>query len=133
MPTVLETLAPPEGAVFVFREVLDMPYGDVAAAMGRSAATVRQIALRARVHVKARRSRVRVRRSEQQAVVDRFLIALRTGQLRELMGVMAPDVVLNADGGGIVAAIRVPIHGAGPVAMLLAHTNQVAAFEAAIA
>ncbi|WP_438305710.1 RNA polymerase sigma-70 factor [Streptomyces sp. HUAS TT11] len=131
MLTVLETLAPTERAVFVLREVFDMPYGEIAEAIGKSAETVRQIARRAREHVAARQPRVQVSRSEQQAVVDRFLIALRTGRLQELMEVMAPDVVLIADGGGIVAAVRVPIHGAGPVAKLLARANQVVAFETA--
>ncbi|MEU1416840.1 RNA polymerase sigma-70 factor [Streptomyces sp. NPDC005731] len=131
MLTVLETLAPTERAVFVLREVFDMPYGEIAEAIGKSAATVRQIARRAREHVAARQPRVQVSRSEQQVVVDRFLIALRTGRLQELMEVMAPDVVLIADGGGIVAAVRVPIHGAGPVAKLLARANQVVAFETA--
>ena len=130
MLTVLETLGPTERAVFVLREVFDMPYGEIAEAIGKSAATVRQIARRAREHVAARRPRVRVSRSEQQAVVERFLAALRTGQLQELMEVMAPDVVLIADGGGLVAAARAPIHGAEPVAKLLARADRVAgAFE----
>jgi RNA polymerase sigma-70 factor (ECF subfamily) len=63
-------------------------------------------------------------------VVDRFLVALRTGQLQELMEIMAPDVVLVADGGGLVAAARAPIHGAERVVKLLARANRVlAAFE----
>jgi RNA polymerase sigma-70 factor (ECF subfamily) len=102
-----------------------MPYGEIAEAIGKSAATVRQIARRAREHVAARRPRVQVSRSEQQAVVERFLAALRTGQLQELMEVMAPDVVLIADGGGVVAAVLAPIHGAELVAKLLARANQV--------
>jgi RNA polymerase sigma-70 factor (ECF subfamily) len=73
MLTVLETLEPTERAVFVLREVFDMPYAEIAAAIGKSAATVRQIALRAREHVAARRPRVQVSRSEQQPVVERFL------------------------------------------------------------
>jgi RNA polymerase sigma-70 factor, ECF subfamily len=130
MLTVLETLGPTERAVFVLREVFEMPYGEIAEAIGKSAAAVRQIALRAREHVAARRPRVHVSRSEQQAVVERFLAALRTGQLQELLDVMAPDVVLIADGGGIAAAARVPIHGAGAVANLLARAHRVlAAFE----
>jgi len=130
MLTVLETLGPTERAVFVLREVFEMPYGEIAEAIGKTAATARQIARRAREHVAARRPRVRVSRSEQQAVVDRFLLALRTGQLQELMEVMAPDVVLIADGGGMVAAALAPIHGAELVAPLLARANQVvAAFE----
>jgi RNA polymerase sigma-70 factor (TIGR02957 family) len=128
MLTVLETLTPTERAVFVLREVFEMPYGDIAQAVGKSAATVRQIARRAREHVAARQPRVRVSRSEQQAVVERFLLALRTGQLQALMEVMAPDVVLIADGGGLAAAALTPVHGAEQVATLLASANR-AAFE----
>jgi RNA polymerase sigma-70 factor (TIGR02957 family) len=131
MLTVLETLGPLERAVFVLREVFEMPYGEIAEAIGKSAAAVRQIARRAREHVAARRPRVQVSRAEQQAVVERFLAALRTGRLQELMDLMAPDVVLIADGGGIVAAARVPIHGAELVVKLLARANRVvAAFDA---
>jgi RNA polymerase sigma-70 factor (ECF subfamily) len=130
MLTVLETLGPTERAVFVLREVFEMPYGEIAEAIGKSAAAVRQIARRAREHVAARRPRVQVSRSEQQAVVERFLVALRTGHLQELMEVMAPDVVLIADGGGIVPAALVPIRGAQRVATLLARAHRVvAAFE----
>ncbi|MFD7432813.1 RNA polymerase sigma-70 factor [Streptomyces sp. NPDC059818] len=124
MLTVLETLGPTERAVFVLREVFELPYGEIAEATGKSAAAVRQIARRAREHVAARRPRVRVSRSEQQAVVDRFLLALRTGQLQDLLAVMAPDVVMIADGGGIVPAVLAPIHGADMVARLLATANR---------
>jgi RNA polymerase sigma-70 factor (TIGR02957 family) len=123
--TVLETLGPTERAVFVLREVLGMPHGEVAETIGKPVATVRQIARRARQHVAARRPRVQVSRSEQQAVVERFLVALRTGQLQELMEVMAPDVVLIADGGGLVAAAPAPIHGADLVAKLLTREDRV--------
>jgi RNA polymerase sigma-70 factor (ECF subfamily) len=130
MLTVLETLGPTERAVFVLREVFGMPYGEISEVIGKSAATVRQIGRRAREHVAARRPRVQVSRSEQQAVVERFLAALRTGQLQELMEVMAPDVVLIADGGGLAPAARAPIHGAELVVKLLARANRVvAAFE----
>jgi RNA polymerase sigma-70 factor (ECF subfamily) len=125
MLTVLETLRPTERAVFVLREVFEMPYGEIADAIGKSVATVRQIARRARDHVAARRPRVRVSRSEQQAVVERFLAALRTGQVEELMRVMAPDVVLVADGGGVVRAVRVPVYGAERVAKFLARGSEV--------
>ncbi|MFE2601993.1 RNA polymerase sigma factor SigJ [Streptomyces mirabilis] len=120
MLTVLETLGPTERAVFVLREVFEVPYGEIAEAVGKSAAAVRQIARRAREHVAARRPRVPVSRSEQQAVVERFLAALRTGRLQELLDVMAPDVVLIADGGGLAGAARAPIHGAALVASMLA-------------
>jgi RNA polymerase sigma-70 factor (ECF subfamily) len=111
MLTVLETLAPAERAVFVLREVFDLPYADIAAAVDKTPAAVRQIAHRAREHVAARRPRIQVDRAEHQQVVDRFLAALRTGDLQVLLDVLAPDVVLVADGGGEVAAVRRPVVG----------------------
>jgi RNA polymerase sigma-70 factor (TIGR02957 family) len=131
MLTVLEALGPTERAVFVLREVFEMPYGEIAEAIGKSGATVRQIARRAREHVAARRPRVQVSRAEQQAVVERFLVALRTGQLRELMEIMAPDVVLVADGGGLVPTVLAPLRGAERVAKLLARANQYVAVDTA--
>ena len=125
MLTVLETLGPTERAVFVLREVFELPYGEISEAVGKSAAAVRQIGRRARDHVAARQPRVQVSRSEQQTVVERFLASLRTGQLQELMEVMAPDVVLIADGGGLAAAALAPIHGAELVARVLARANRV--------
>ncbi|MGW7422546.1 RNA polymerase sigma factor SigJ [Streptomyces sp. NPDC054813] len=124
MLTVLETLAPTERAVFVLREVFDVPYGEIAEAVGKSAAAVRQIARRSREHVAARRPRIRVSRSEQRAVVERFLAALRTGRVRELMEVMAPDVVLITDGGGQPGAALTPVHGVELVAALLAQPDR---------
>jgi RNA polymerase sigma-70 factor (TIGR02957 family) len=124
MLTVLETLGPTERAVFVLRDVFEMPYGEIAEAIGKSAVTVRQIARRARDHVAARRPRVSVSRSEQRVVIERFLAALENGELEELLDVLAPDVVLIADGGGLAPAVRVPIHGAERVARLLARAKR---------
>ncbi|MGY1774948.1 RNA polymerase sigma-70 factor [Geodermatophilus sp. SYSU D00804] len=109
--TVLETLAPTERAVLVLHEVFDVPYDEIAEAVGRSAAAVRQIAHRAREHVAARRPRTTVSRAEQQRVVDRFLAALTAGDLQGLMDVLAPDVVAVADGGGLAPAVLRPIAG----------------------
>ncbi|AKJ12332.1 RNA polymerase sigma24 factor [Streptomyces incarnatus] len=124
MLTVLETLGPTERVVFVLREVFELPYGEIGEAVGKTAATVRQIARRAREHVAARRPRVRVSRAEQQAVVERFLAALRTGQLAELLRLMAPDVVMVTDGGGVVAAAMTPFHGAAAVAEVLVRAHR---------
>src|SRR4029077_14087601 len=106
MLTVLETLGPDERAVFVLREVFDVPYDEIAEALGESTSAVRQIAHRARGHVAARRPRVAVSRTEQRQVVERFLVALTTGDLQGLLNVLAPDVVLVADGGGLAPAAR---------------------------
>lgn len=120
MLTVLETLGPVERAVFVLRDVFEAPYDEIAGALERSSAAVRQIAHRAREHVAARRPRMEVSRAEQQAVVERFRSAVRTGDLQGLLDVLAPDVVLVADGGGRVRAFRHPIEGAERVARVLA-------------
>lgn len=119
MLTVLETLTPTERAVFVLREVFDVPYDEIADAVDKSAAAVRQIGHRARAHVAARRPRMDVSRSEQQQVVERFLAAVTGGDLQSLLDVLAPDVVLVADGGGIAQAIIHPVAGAKKVANLL--------------
>ncbi len=126
MLTVLETLTPTERAVFVLREVFDLPYTEIAGAIDKSPAAVRQIGHRAREHVAARRPRMEVSRTEQQAVVERFLAAVHGGDLQELMAVLAPDVVLVADGGGIAQAVVNPVLGARKVANLLRPFNRLA-------
>jgi RNA polymerase sigma-70 factor (TIGR02957 family) len=130
MLTVLETLGPAERAVFVLREVFDIPYDEIAEAVGKSSAAVRQIAHRARDHVAARRPRISVTTAEQQEAVDRFLAAIRHGDLQGLLDVLAPDVVVVADGGGLVAAARRPIEGAERVAGFLIAAARAANFEA---
>ncbi len=119
MLTVLETLTPIERAVFVLREVFDTPYDEIAAVVGKSPAAVRQIGHRARAHVAARQPRMEVGRGEQQEVVRRFVGAVTRGDLQGLLDVLAPDVVLVADGGGIAQAVVNPVTGAKKVANLL--------------
>ncbi len=130
MLTVLETLGPAERAVFVLREVFETPYDEIAEAVGKSLAAVRQIAHRARNHVAARRPRIPVTTTEQQKAVDRFLAAIRHGDLQGLLDVLAPDVVVVADGGGLVPAFRRPIEGAERVAGLLIGGLRSVDFEA---
>ena len=126
MLTVLETLGPVERAVFLLREVFDVDYDEIAEAVGKSAAAVRQVAHRAREHVAARRPRMSVSRAEQQAAVERFQAALTTGDLQGLLDVLAPDVVLVADGGGVVPAAIRPVSGAKTVARLLSGISALA-------
>lgn len=121
MLTVLETLGPAERAVFVLREVFDAPYEEIAEALDKTPAAVRKIASRARKHVSARRPRMEVNRSEHRQVVNQFLTAINSGDVQALMDVMAPDVVLIADGGGLAPAFPRPIQGMEKVATLLSH------------
>jgi RNA polymerase sigma-70 factor (ECF subfamily) len=120
MLTVLETLGPTERAVLVLHEVFDVPHDEIAEAVGKSSAAVRQIAHRAREHVAARRPRMVVSRSEQQRVVERFLAALTAGDIQGLMDVLAPDVIVVADGGGLAPAALRPVAGQYRVANALA-------------
>jgi RNA polymerase sigma-70 factor (ECF subfamily) len=120
MLLVLETLSPTERAVFVLREVFDVPYDDIADAVGRSPAAVRQIAHRARGHVQARRPRVSVTSAQRDVVMQRFVAAAATGDVQSLMDVLAPDVVLLTDGGGIKKAALRPIQGRDKVVRFLA-------------
>jgi RNA polymerase sigma-70 factor (ECF subfamily) len=119
MLTVLETLTPTERAVFVLREVFDLPYDEIAEAVGKSQAAVRQIVHRSKEHVSARRPRMEVDRKEQQQVVERFLAAVTNGDIQGLLNVLAPDVVLVADGGGVAQATVNPVVGAKKVANLM--------------
>ncbi|SBT51111.1 RNA polymerase sigma-70 factor [Micromonospora auratinigra] len=120
MLLVLETLAPTERAVFVLREVFDLGYDEIAEAVDKSPAAVRQIAHRARAHVAARRPRQPVSPAETRGALDAFQRAVETGDIQGLLDILAPDVVLLGDGGGIKQAVPRPILGADKVARLLA-------------
>ncbi|MGI5473252.1 RNA polymerase sigma-70 factor [Streptomyces sp. CA-132043] len=117
---VLETLPPMERAVFVLREAFDIGYDEIAEAVGKSPAAVRQIAHRARRHVDARRPRRVVSANEGQAVLESFHRAIDTGDPQALLDVLAPDVVLMSDGGGIKHAALRPVTGAERVARMFA-------------
>ncbi|PNE40163.1 RNA polymerase sigma-70 factor [Streptomyces noursei] len=120
MMLVLETLSPTERAVFVLREVFDVGYDEIAAAVDKSPAAVRQIAHRARQHVDARRPRQAVSADKSQAAVQAFRRALETGKLQGLLDVLAPEVVLVSDGGGVKKAALRPITGAEKVIRFIA-------------
>jgi RNA polymerase sigma-70 factor (ECF subfamily) len=120
MLLVLETLTPAERAVFVLREVFDVPYDEIAETLGKNPAAVRQIAHRAREHVAAQRPREVVSPAESRAALEAFQRAAETGDLQNLLGILAPDVVFLGDGGGVVQAVRAPVVGAARVGRVLA-------------
>ena len=113
MMLVLETLTPAERAVFVLREVFDVSYDEIPAA-------VRQIAHRARAHVAARRPRGVVSPAQTRDALEAFQRAAETGDLQSLLDILAPEVVFLGDGGGVVQAVLAPVVGADKVARLLA-------------
>ncbi|MDX3760503.1 RNA polymerase sigma-70 factor [Streptomyces mirabilis] len=115
MMLVLETLSPTERAVFVLREVFDVGYDEIAAAVDKTPAAVRQIAHRARRHVDARRPREVVPSGRIRAALESFQRAFEARDLQGLMDVLAPEVVLVSDGGGVKQAALRPISGAEKV------------------
>ncbi|MFE0803519.1 RNA polymerase sigma-70 factor [Streptomyces sp. NPDC058812] len=119
MMLVLETLTPTERAVFVLREVFDLGYDEIAEAVDKSPAAVRQTAHRARAHVAARRPRGAVSPDESRDALAAFQRAVETGDLQGLLDILAPDVVLLGDGGGIKRAVLRPVMGALKVARLM--------------
>jgi len=119
MLLVLETLTHIERAVFVLREVFDLDYDEIAEAVHKNLDAVRQIAHRARAHVAARRPREVVTPAETRDALQAFHRAVEAGDLQGLLDVLAPDVVLLGDGGGVKQAVLRPIVGADKVARLV--------------
>ncbi|MFD9283514.1 RNA polymerase sigma-70 factor [Streptomyces mirabilis] len=101
---VLENLSPLERAVFVLREAFGYPYADIAAVLDRGEPAVRQLAGRARKHVEERRPRYEVDPAERRDLTERFLAAAAGGDLEGLMSLLAPDVRLIGDSGGLSKA-----------------------------
>ena len=116
---VLESLSPVERAVFLLREVFGYDYGEIAAAVGKSEPNCRQIFARARRHVDEGRPRFEASRQQGTELTDRFLAAIRGGDMEPFIELLAPDVVMMGDGGGKAPAARTPIHGREQVARLL--------------
>jgi RNA polymerase sigma-70 factor (TIGR02957 family) len=120
MLVVLETLSPLERAVFVLKEVFAFSYAEIAEAVDRSEAAVRQAGHRAREHVQARRPRFQADRAKKREATERFFAATTGGDINALMELLAPEVTLWTDGGGKVRQAMRPVIGAGNVARWLA-------------
>jgi RNA polymerase sigma-70 factor (ECF subfamily) len=113
---MLESLTPAERTAWVLHDLFGLEFTEVADAVGRSPAAVRQLAARARKHVAAGAPRVEVNPAEHRASVLAFSRAAAGGDLTALMTVLDPDVVLTSDGGGEVSAARRPVRSADKVA-----------------
>lgn len=116
---VLEALTPPERTAFVLHDLFGLPFDEIAAVVGRSPAAVRQLASRARRHVRARGPWPAADAAEHRRVVAAFEAAVSSGDLASLIRVLDPDVVLVSDGGGVVSSARRPVTGADRVARFL--------------
>jgi RNA polymerase sigma-70 factor (ECF subfamily) len=117
---LLERLSPLERAVFVLREVFGFDYPDIAAAVGRSPAACRQLAVRARHHMDVGRPRFEADRREREELAARFFDALRDGDVDGLRELLAGDVQMVGDAGGKAPAFANSVTGADNVARVLA-------------
>ena len=116
---VLDTLTPPERVAFLLHDVFGHPHDEIATMLDRSPAAVRQLASRARRRIRDAQVPAPVSRDEGEALVDAFLTATAGGDLERLLGLLAPDVEMTSDGGGVVSAARRPVRGAEAVARFL--------------
>ncbi|QKV96756.1 RNA polymerase sigma factor SigJ [Streptomyces sp. NA02950] len=114
--TVLERLTPAERTAFILHDVFSVPFPEIAEVVGRSPESVRQLASRARRRVRAEAPRRSVDRDEHRRAVDAFLRAVMGGDMDALLEILDPEVVWRSDGGGKVAAARIPVLGNEKVA-----------------
>jgi RNA polymerase sigma-70 factor (ECF subfamily) len=115
---LLESLTPVERAVFLLREVFEYEYGEIASVVGKTEENCRQIAVRARRQVRSGKPRFEASKAQREELAQRFLMAVGEGDVEELVGLLAADVVLYADGGGKATALPHPIHGRDKVIRL---------------
>lgn len=116
----LERLSPLERAAFLLHDIFDTPLAQIAETLQRDAATVRQLAVRARRNVQAERRRFPVPREEGEQLTGAFFAASRSGDLAALQRLLAEGAVLVSDGGGKVMAFRNPILGATRILRMFA-------------
>lgn len=109
---LLESLTPSERVAFLMHDVFDASYGEVAEALGTSGANARQLASRAREHLRAQRPKVKVKREKHQQLLWAFVKACAEGDAGALFGLLRQDAMLYSDGGGKVKAAINPIYGA---------------------
>jgi RNA polymerase sigma-70 factor, ECF subfamily len=124
----LERLTPLERAAFVLHDVFDVGFDEIAQTIGRQPAACRQLARRARTHVRAARPRLPMSRDRGLQFVQAFFEASRRGDMTPLRELLAADVVAYADGGGRVPATQVPV--AGIEAVMKLHTSLARLFAA---
>jgi RNA polymerase sigma-70 factor, ECF subfamily len=116
---VLEALSPPERTAFVLHDLFGMAFTEIAAVVGRSPAAVRQLASRARRHVREHAPAPSADAARHRRVVEAFEAAASSGDLTALIRLLDPDVVLVSDGGGLVTSARKPVTGADRVARFI--------------
>jgi RNA polymerase sigma-70 factor, ECF subfamily len=121
---LLESLTPSERVAFLMHDVFDASYGEVADVLETSAANARQLASRAREHLRARRPKAKVKREKHQQLLWAFVKACAEGEASALFGLLKQDAVLYSDGGGKVQAAINPIYGADRIVRFILGLNK---------
>jgi len=116
----LERLSPLERAAFLLHDVFGLDFEEVAATIERDPAASRQLASRARAHVRADRPRYPVPRERGFEIAEAFFAASRDGQMERLRALLAADIAVYADGGGKASAHGAPVAGLDDVMQLFA-------------
>jgi RNA polymerase sigma-70 factor (TIGR02957 family) len=119
MLVLLESLSPEQRAVLLLHDVFDYGYPEITAIVGKSEDNVRQLATRARRHVKQRRPRFHTTREQRDELAQRFFAAVEQGDLAGLEALLAHDVELTGDGGGKVPTLARTLRGRNRVARTL--------------
>lgn len=126
----LERLNPVERAALVLRDVFDLEYAEIADALGKTPANVRQIAKRARDHAGDPTRGGAVSEEQRQRLAAAFLAAAVSGDVDQIRDLLAADAVMYSDGGGVVTAARKPIYGADKIARFMVGVQRKAAYPA---
>src|SRR5262245_42165658 len=125
----LERLSPLERAAFLLHDVFGVDFEEIAETIGREPAACRQLASRARTHVRAARPRFDLPRERALRIAAAFFAATRSGDLEELRSLLAADVIVHADGGGKRSAAMQPLVGLDDVMHLHASLAKIFADE----
>lgn len=107
----LERLSPLERAAFLLHDVFDVPLSEVAITLDREPAAVRQLASRARKHLRGARPRFNIEPADAERITRAFFAAARDGDVAALSALLAENVEIHSDGGGKVLAFRNIIRG----------------------
>jgi RNA polymerase sigma-70 factor (TIGR02957 family) len=123
---LLESLSPEQRAAFLLHDVFDYDYDRVSEIVGTSEQNARQLASRARRHVQDGRARFDASEEQREQLAENFFAAVENGEFEGLEALLAEDVELHGDGGGIAPAIRHPVYGKEKAAQLMRNWGRLA-------
>ncbi len=125
----LERLSPLERAAFLLHDVFGVSFDEIAETIGREPAACRQLATRARTHVRAARPRFQLPKERGMEIAEAFFAATRSGNMESLRSLLADDVAVYADGGGKTPATGRPIFGIHQVMQFQSYLSRISALK----